>query len=130
MRKITPQWKKIESVLKITSERTLKGKKTVEERYYISSLKADAGKLLNCVRSHWGVENKLHYVLDVAFDEDHSRMRIRHAAENMSLIRRFALNLVRHEKTSKASIKVKRKLAGWDESFLIGILEGASEIEF
>ncbi len=122
-------WKHL-SIVKITSERTLKGKKTVEERYDISSLKADAGKLLKCVRSHWGVENKLHDVLDVAFDEDHSRMRIKHAAENMSLIRRLALNLVRHEKTSKASIKVKRKLAGRDERFLIGILKGASEIEF
>lgn len=126
----TQEWEKIESVLRIKSTRTLKGKTSIEERYYLSSLPADAVKLARCVRCHWGVENKVHYVMDVTFDEDHSRMRVGHAAENMSLIRRFALNLVRHEKTPKKSLKVKRKLAGWDNNFLVGILKGANEVGF
>lgn len=94
-----------------------------ERRYFISSLPgADAKALATAVRGHWGIENRLHYVLDVAFAEDQSRVRRGHAAENLSRIRRIALNLLRRETTKKRGIKGKRLNAGWDHDYLLKIL--------
>jgi predicted transposase YbfD/YdcC len=124
----TEQWLNLESVCRIVSEREVKGKKTQETRYYITSLEGNAKKLLECARSHWEVENKLHYVLDMAFDEDHCRARNKFAMENFALLRRFALNLVRHEKTPKKSIRVKRKKASWDPAFMMQIVQGAPTV--
>mgnify|MGYP006924609654 CR=1 FL=1 len=74
------------------------------------------------MRAHWKVENSLHWSLDVSFGEDLSRVRSGHAAENLSLVRKIALNLVKHEATVKNGIKSKRKLAGWDDDYLCKIL--------
>lgn len=123
-------WLGIRSVCRVTCERESKGKISLEKRYYITSLEADAKKLLNCVRSHWEVENKLHYSLDVTFNEDQCRARNEYAMENFALLRRLALNLVRHEKTPKKSLRIKRKKAGWDPEFMMQIVHGAPEVSF
>jgi len=117
-------WKGLQTLVKIESERYIKSNGTTqrETRYYISSLKPDAKAIGQAVRSHWGIENKLHWQLDVGFSEDKSRKRDRNAAENYSVILRIALNLVKNEKTTKASIKSKRLKAGWDNEYLLDLL--------
>ena len=92
-----------------------------ETRYYISSLITSAKEFLSSVRGHWEVENKLHWVLDVVFREDDCRSRTGYSAENFSMLRQFALNLIKLE-PSKKSIAVKQKVSGWDESFLLSVL--------
>ncbi len=119
------QWPGLESVAKVTSKRTLKGQTSQEERYYLCSFKADAEKLLSAVRAHWGVENKLHWTLDVVFGEDAHSYTERRGAENMSILRQFALNLLRQD-TSKGSLKAKRKRAAWDDDFRARIIKGLS----
>lgn len=93
-----------------------------EVRYYISSLPATAKRLASVVRQHWGIENSLHWVLDVAFNEDRMRLRDRNAIENMALLNRLAVSLLRHDKTVKAGVKCKRKTAGWDDNYLLHLL--------
>ncbi|NQY11710.1 MAG: ISAs1 family transposase, partial [Flavobacteriales bacterium] len=87
-------------------------------RYYITSLKQNAKKLQQTIRSHWAIENKLHWSLDVAFNEDLSRKRKGNAFQFFSLINKIALNLAKQEKTCKMGIKSKRKKAGWDNQYL------------
>ena len=108
----------------IETERYDKCRQTMlkKSRLYISSLEADAALINKSVRSHWGVENSLHWVLDVAFNEDHSRKRVRNAAQNFSLINRIALNLLKNEKSAKVGVKGKRLKAGWDNEYLLKIL--------
>ena len=89
-----------------------------ECRYYICSRNASATDLSAAVRSHWGVENNVHWVLDVTFDEDGSRVRKGHAQQNFATMRRIALNMLNQETTKKDSLKGKRQLAGWDETYL------------
>jgi len=104
-------------------ERTTNGKTSLERRFFISSLEADAEKIARAARSHWGIENSLHWVLDVAFDEDGSRVRTGEAPENLATMRRWTVNLIKSEKTkAKASIKSRRKLAGWDDNYLSRLL--------
>ncbi len=96
-----------------------------EVRYFISSLPGDnAEKFADAVRSHWGIENSLHWVLDVAFREDESRVRKDNAPENMAMMRHVALNLLKAAKPAKkrVSIQSRRKLAGWDHGFLAHVL--------
>jgi predicted transposase YbfD/YdcC len=96
-----------------------------ERRYYISTFDgADAQRMAAAIRGHWGIENRLHYVLDVAFGEDQSRVRKGHAAENFSRIRRIALNLLRRETSRKRGIKGKRLNAAWDHDYLLKLLTG------
>ncbi len=118
------QWKGLLSLVEITSERTYKagGEKQKEVRYYISSLQADAATFNQHIRSHWGIENRLHWTLDVVFHEDQSQKRAGHAAENYALITRMALNLLKAEKTAKISMKNKRHKAGWDNNYVIQLL--------
>ena len=116
------QWKHLRSMVKITSERQMNGKTTSETRYYITSLAADAKKLLKAARSHWGVENSLHWVLDVAMGEDNSRIRKDYAPENMAVLRRIAVNLLKQETTLKRGIKGKQKNASWDHAYLLSLL--------
>lgn len=117
-----PEWEGLKSVGVVEARRTVQGKESVERRYYLSSLKADATKFARAVRGHWGVENSLHWVLDVVFGEDQSRARSGHAAENLAATRRLALNLLRRDKICKRSIKGKLMRAAIDPDYLKRIL--------
>jgi len=116
------QWEKLQSIGLIESVRIVKGKTTIETRYYISSLPNDAQRLGESVRSHWGIENSLDWVLDVGFREDNCRIRKNNAPQNFAMIRHISLNLLNHEKTSKTAARNKRFRAGWDDDYLTKIL--------
>ena len=119
-------WSGLTSIVKVEASRTCLLDKTTscEIRYFITSLTANAAQLANAIRLHWGVENQLHWTLDVTFREDYSRVRKDHAQENLSILRRIALNLLKREKTAKVGIKCKRLQAGWDENYLLRVLAG------
>jgi predicted transposase YbfD/YdcC len=118
------EWEGLKSVVFVESERFVGESLTVEERYYLSSLPADAELLNQAARSHWAVENSLHWVLDVTFQEDRSRIRKGGAPENFGLLRRLALCLLKKETSSKRSIKGKRLQAAWDDTYLLRVLCG------
>jgi len=121
----TSAWKGLKAIVVIISERTQGDKTTLESRCYITSgKKKSAAYYLKATRDHWHVENKLHWVLDVAFREDESRLRKGHGAENFSILRRIALNLLKKEKTEKTGIETKRLRAGWDNDYLKTVLAG------
>ena len=121
----TQNWEGIKAVVKIESTRTevLTSKQTQETRYYITSLNIDAKKLNHLIRGHWGIENKLHWTLDVVFNEDLSRVRKDNAPENFSIIRRVALNLIKLDKTPKVSQRNKRNRAAWGDKYLEQLLK-------
>jgi len=116
------KWEGLRSVGMVESIRELDGKTTTERRYYLSSLKLEVETFARAVRGHWGVENKLHWVMDVCFREDQSRARQGHAAENLATLRRLALNLLKHEKTKKRGIRAKMLNASWDHPYLLRLL--------
>ena len=116
------EWTKLESLAMVESERTVNGDTTTQTRYYISSLTNDARELLNGVRTHWGIENAVHWVLDVAFGEYNSRVRVGNSAENFSILRRMALNMLKSETTLKVGVAAKRKRAGWDGEYLLKVI--------
>lgn len=129
------RWKKLATVSRIRSQRWIGDEKSCEDRYHIASKASPASsgitgaeRILSAVRSHWGIENQLHWCLDIAFDEDRCRVRKDHGAENFAILRHIALNLLKHEKTCKRSIKGKRLLAGWDEDYLFRVLSGFSSL--
>lgn len=119
------EWTGLHRLVRLQAERYSKttGKTERETRYYISSLPSDAEAINRAIRQHWGIENSLHWVLDVAFSEDHSRKRAGHAAQNFSVITRLALNLLKRHTSVKRSIKGKRLKAGWDNAYLSTILK-------
>ncbi len=119
-----PEWKNLRCACRVDLERIVKGKKSKEVRYYLSSKKINAKKMLHLMRSHWEVENKLHWVLDVAFNEDASRVRQGFAGENLAVIRQLSLNLIRQEKTSKRSINGKRLKCSWQNDYLERVVLG------
>lgn len=96
-----------------------------ETRYYISSRVADAASLAAMVRGHWGIENGQHWVLDMAFDEDRARTRKKNAPDNFALLRRIALNVLAHDKSKRVGTHGKRLKAGWDDEYLLSLLEAA-----
>lgn len=118
------QWPGLASIAAITAERQVGGKTTRETRYFISSLRGSAQQLATAARQHWGIENSLHYVLDVTMNEDASRVRKDYAAENLAVLRRIALNAVKKTKDPKSSVRRSIKRAGWDNSFLQAVLVG------
>jgi predicted transposase YbfD/YdcC len=111
-------WAKLHCLVRLSAERQVNGQTSQEVRYYICSRAASASVLLEAVRAHWGIENQVHWLLDVVFDEDGSRIRTGHAQQNLAAMRRIAINVLNEDKTSKHSLKGKRQLAGWDESYL------------
>ena len=117
------RWTGLKRVGLVESERRIAGQTTVlERRYYLLSLDGDVERFAHAVRGHWTIENQLHWVLDIAFDEDACRIRKGNAPENLALIRHLALNLLRQDNSTKAGIKAKRRKAGWDDNFLASIL--------
>jgi predicted transposase YbfD/YdcC len=116
------RWEGLRSVGVVESVRDIKGVVTTERRYFLSSLPLDAPRFAHAVRSHWGVENQLHWVLDVQFGEDQSRARTGFAAENLATLRRLALNLLKRETTKKRGIRGKQKNAGWNHAYLLRLL--------
>jgi len=118
------EWRGLQSIAMIQAERQLGDQTTVTRRYFISSLNGDAELLLKAVRGHWGIENKVHWVLDIAFREDDCRIRKGHGAENFAVLRHIALNLRRRETSAKRSIKGKRMKAPLDEKYLLKVLVG------
>ena len=117
-------WPGLRSFVMVESHRTV-GEKTTRERcYFISTLDGkNAKRAAHAIRSHWGIENSVHWILDVAFDEDRCRVREDNAAENMSLLRRIALNLLKNNKSIKVGVKSKRLKAGWNEQYLLDVLK-------
>lgn len=116
-------WPKLRSVAMVVAERRIGAETSRETRYYLSSLPAEAHRLGAAVRGHWGIENQVHWILDIAFREDESRVRQGHAQQNLAVLRRLALNLLRHEPSAKMGTKAKRLKAGWDHAYLRKILE-------
>jgi len=115
-------WPGLTSLVKVTSQRQENDTLSRETRYFISSLPPDAELLLRCVRAHWQIENSLHWVLDMAFREDESRVRKGHAAQNLAVLRQLTLNLLKQDTSVKAGIVAKRKRAGWDHDYLLSLL--------
>ncbi len=118
------EWPKLRTVMRIKSERHIGQTVSHQYRYYISSLPNDAEHLLQVKRSHWAIENGLHWVLDIAFREDDSRVRKGNGARNLALFRHMAVNLLKNEKTAKGGIHNKRMQAAWNEQYLIKVLSG------
>jgi len=115
-------WADLQTIVRVQRERRLPGKTEIDTAYYISSLPAEAEPLLAATRFHWAVENSLHWVLDVIFREDDTRVRVGHAAHNMAILRQLALNIIKKD-SSKGSIRTKRLKAGLDVAFLEKLLE-------
>jgi len=115
-------WADLNSIAKVVRQRRSGETLTTETAYYISSLQNDAQLLLSCARSHWTVENSLHWVLDVAFQEDHARYRQNDGAENFALLRKLAINLLRQDKSVKIGAKGKRLRAALDPNYLLQLL--------
>jgi predicted transposase YbfD/YdcC len=119
---IDGRWFGLGSICRVERERRIGDKVERNTAYFISSLTGSAEQLEHAIRSHWEVENSLHWRLDIAFREDQSRVRLGYAAENFAVIRHIALNLLKTDKTLKLGVKSKRLAAGWDESYLLKIL--------
>ena len=119
---IMDEWPKLQSITQVVSERkVLGGETTYATRYFISSLPANAEKLAHAIRAHWGVENDVHWVLDVEFREDESRSRKENSPVNFAMFRRLALNLLRADDRPR-SLKIKRKRCGWSPAYLLKVL--------
>ncbi len=121
-------WKNLLTVSRIRAQRLMGEESSCEDRYHIASI-TGAKRVLWAVRSHWGIENELHWTLDIAFDEDRCRVRKDNGPENFAILRHIALNLLKQEKTCKRGIKGKRLLAGWKEDFLLKVLAGLAQLE-
>ena len=118
------QWANLNAVVKVTAQRETATGTTVHSRYYISSLARPAQTLLEVTRRHWGIENSLHWSLDVTFREDHSRVRKDNGPQNLAVLRQIALNLLKQETSLKRGLQGKRLKAGWVEDYLLKVLLG------
>lgn len=115
-------WAGLQTVGMVEAEREIRGKRTVERRYYLSSLPLDVATFARAVREHWGVENQVHWVLDVQLNEDQNRARAGHAAENLAVLRRLTLNLLRRDQRCDGGIRTKQLNASWDHGYLQSLL--------
>lgn len=120
------QWPGLAAVGMVVTDRQVGTKHSTETRYYLLSRPLSAAAFGAAVRSHWGIENQVHWILDVVFHEDASRIRAGHAAENLAIVRHLALNLLRQHATRPLSLKAKRLRAGWDSTFLAQVLSGTA----
>lgn len=128
------QWQGLQSVVMMERERSVLPPEgmpvggqivpTVTRHYYLSSLAPQAARLMSAIRAHWGIENSLHWVLDVAFGEDDCRVRRDHAPQNLATLRKLTLNLLRQDTKTKCGIKGRRKMSGWNEDYMLSILAG------
>ena len=119
------EWAGLRSIARVEGTRCIDGKTSTEARYYLSSLPPNARRIADAVRAHWSIENRLHWVLDMTFNEDQSRIRTENAAVNMATLRHIALNLITKENSGKKkSIRAKRLLAGWENDYLMQIIVG------
>jgi predicted transposase YbfD/YdcC len=117
------RWPGLKSIVRIIAKREIGEKIEIQISYFITSLPADAKTILKAKRSHWKIENQLHWVLDIAFREDDSRVRKDHGPENLAVLRHMALNLLKNEKSAKGGIHAKRLQAGWNNDYLLTILK-------
>jgi predicted transposase YbfD/YdcC len=115
-------WEKLNMVGMVQSERQVNGKTRLDYRFYIGSIGGDAQRFAWAVRNHWGIENRLHWCLDIAFREDESRVRDRQAANNLAVLRHIAVNLLKKDTTIKGGLKTKRLVAGWNEDYIANLL--------
>ena len=116
------EWKDLRSFVRVTGTRTIGDKTTSEDRYYLSSLEPSAAKLAEAIRGHWGIENYLHWMLDVQFKEDYSRVRRDHGPRNMAVLRKVSLNLLRLCPIPKKSLRSKRLIAAWKPHYLLSLI--------
>jgi predicted transposase YbfD/YdcC len=112
----------------VLTHRVVEGVESIECRYYIGSFVGTAQEYLSAIRGHWGIENSLHWVLDVVFREDDSRHHAGNSGENLALLRRLAISLLKQEESSKDSLKTKRLRCGWDNEYLAKVL-AANKVE-
>ena len=117
-------WAQLRCLGMVESERHLQGEVTIEQRYYIASIPNEVKQFAYAVRAHWGIENCVHWVLDVAFREDESRVRLGQGPENFAVLRHIALNLLRQDTRTKLGIHNKRLKAGWDDAYLANLVFG------
>ena len=118
-------WKGLKSIGVVTSQCVRNGKETIDVRYYISSLGMGVKLFARAVRSHWGIENSCHWILDMTYREDESRIREKALRENFAWLNRFTLSLLKQH-PGRLSLAMKRRSCGWDESFLLEVLAGAT----
>jgi predicted transposase YbfD/YdcC len=121
-------WKGLTAICMLLCRRVVEGVESIEFRYYIGSFVGTAAEYLGAIRGHWGIENSLHWVLDVVFREDDSRHHAGNSCENLALLRKLAISLLKQEKTSDASLKTKRLRCGWDDDYLAKVL-AANNVE-
>jgi predicted transposase YbfD/YdcC len=126
---LAKQWPQLKALGATVNLATRNGGETSEVRYYILSRYLSGPRFAEAVRKHWSIENNLHWTLDMAFDEDHCRVRKDNGPENFAILRHIALNLLKQEKTSKRSINGKRLLAGWKEDYLLKVLSGLAQFQ-
>jgi predicted transposase YbfD/YdcC len=119
-------WAGLKSIAMVVSTRIIDGKESQDTRYYITSLDSDAKRISQIVRKHWSIENELHWVLDVALNEDRSRVRTDQSPENLAVLRHIVLNLLKQEKTAKGGIHSKQLQAAWNDEYLLKILAAAN----
>ena len=118
------EWKDLQALVMLESDRHVNGDMSIEHRDYLCSARVDAATFLDAMRQHWSIENSLHWGLDVAFREDDSRIRKGDGAENFAILRHIALNLLKQEHTARIGVQNKRLKTGWDEAYLEKVLVG------